>query len=125
MENLIKDVEYFIQKDNLKKKCRKRKYIHKRIYLFYTLRRAGCTYQRIADMFDLNHATVIHGIKTYKNLKRTKDELLHLDVAEYGVKIKNKPKKYNLKQDIFKATTLRDLEKIKLRAEKNVYEELI
>ena len=34
MEDLIKNVEYFIRKDELKKKCRKRKYIHKRIFFF-------------------------------------------------------------------------------------------
>jgi len=125
MEDLIKNVEYFIRKDELKKKCRKRKYIHKRIFFFYTLRNAGLTYQRIAEMFELNHATVIHGITTYKNLKRTKDELLLLDIADYDGKFKFHKKTYDLKKDILKATTIRDLDKIKSRTENNLYKELI
>jgi len=125
MEDLIKNVEYFIQKDELKKKCRKRKYIHKRIFFFHTLRNAGLTYQRIAEMFELNHATVIHGIRTYKNLKRTKDELLLLDIADYDGKFKFYKKTYDLKNDILKATTISDLGIIKRRTENNLYKELI
>jgi hypothetical protein len=125
MEDLIKNVEYFIQKDELKKKCRKRKYIHKRIFFFYTLRNAGLTYQRIAEMFELNHATVIHGINTYKNLKRTKDELLLLDIADYDGKFKFHKKTYDLRKDILKATTVADLGVIKRRTENNLYKELI
>lgn len=125
MEDLIKNVEYFIEKDELKKKCRKRKYIHKRIFFFHTLRNAGLTYQRIAEMFGLNHATVLHGIKTYKNLKKTKDELLLLDIADYDGKFKFHKKTYDLKKDILKATTISDLGIIKRRTENNLYKELI
>jgi histidyl-tRNA synthetase len=76
-------------------------------------------------MFELNHATVIHGINTYKNLKRTKDELLLLDIADYDGKFKFHKKTYDLKKDILKATTIRDLDKIKSRTENNLYKELI
>ncbi len=122
MEDLIKVVEYFIQKDELKKRCRQRKYIHKRIYFFNVLRNAGCTYQRIGDMFGLNHTTILHGIKTYKDLKKAKDPLMFLDIAEYNGKFKVK---YDLKTDILKATTIGDLQIIKRRTEKELYKELI
>ena len=125
MEDLIKNVKYYIEKDDLKKRCRKRKYIHKRIYFFYILREAGATYQEIADLFDLNHATVIHGIKRYKELRDTNDRLLHLDLVEYTGKIKLKKRTYNLRKDILKATTVTDLEIIKRRTENNLYKELI
>ena len=125
MEDLIKNVEYFIQKDGLKRKSRERKYIHKRIFFYYTLRNAGLTYQRIGDMFNRHHATVLHGIKTYKNLKKTKDPLLFLDIAEYDGKFKYYKKTYDLKTDILKATTIRDLQIIKGRTEKQLYKELI
>ena len=88
MEDLIRNVEHYIQKDELKKRCRQRKYVHKRIFFFNTLRNAGCTYQRIGDMFELNHATIVHGIKTYQYLKKAKDPLLFLDIAEYDGKFK-------------------------------------
>ena len=67
MEDLIKNVKYFIEKHELKKKCIQPRYVHRRIYFFYILREAGATYQEIADLFDLNHATVIHGIKKVEN----------------------------------------------------------
>ena len=125
MDDLIKAVKYYIEKDDLKKRCRKRKYIHKRIYFFYILREAGATLQEIADLFDLNHATVIHGIKRYKELRDTNDRLLKLDLVEYTGKIKLKKRTYNLRKDILKATTVADLGVIKRRTENNLYKELI
>jgi len=125
MEDLIKNVKYFIEKHELKKKCRQPRYVHRRIYFFYILREAGATYQEIGDLFDLNHATVIHGIKRYKELRDTNDRLLHLDLVEYTGKIKLKKRTYNLRKDILKATTVTDLEIIKRRTENNLYKELI
>jgi hypothetical protein len=86
MEELMNSVKHYIEKDELKKRCRQRKYIHKRIYFFNVLRNAGYTYQSIGDLFGLNHATIVHGIKTYKDLKKAKDPLLFLDIAEYDGK---------------------------------------
>ena len=125
MEDLIKNVEYYIEKDELKKRCRERKYVHRRIFLFNVLRNAGCTYQFIGKMFGLCHTTILHGIKTYKYLKKAKDPLLFLDIAEYDGKFKFHNTKYDLKTDILKATTIRDLEIIKGRTEKQLYKELI
>ena len=125
MEDLIKKVQYHIRKDGLKSKCRKPYYIHRRMYLFNLLRNAGVTYNRIAELFDLNHATIIHGIKRYKNLKQTADAFLLLNIADYDTKFKLHKHEYNLKRDILKATTIRDLKIIKGRTEKQLYKELI
>ena len=124
MEDLIKNVEYYIEKDELKKRCRERKYVHKRIFLFNVLRNAGCTYQFIGKMFGLCHTTILHGIKTYKYLKKAKDPMLFLDIAEYDANLIYYTK-YDLKTDILKATTIRDLQIIKRRTEKELYKELI
>ena len=125
MEELMNSVLHYIEKDELKKRCRQRKYVHKRIYFFNVLRTAGYTYQSIGDLFGLNHATIVHGIKTYKVLKKAKDPLMFLDIAEYDGKFKLNNTKYDLKTDILKATTIRDLEIIKGRTEKELYKELI
>ena len=125
MKELIKEERELLQKHELKKKCRQPRYVHRRIYFFYILREAGATYQEIGDLFDLNHATVIHGIKRYKELRDTNDRLLHLDLLEYTGKIKLKKRTYNLRKDILKATTVTDLEIIKRRTENNLYKELI
>ena len=125
MEGLMNSVKHYIEKDALKKRCRQRKYIHKRIYFFNVLRTAGYTYQSIGDLFGLNHATIVRGIKTFKNLKKAKDPLMFLDIAEYDGKFKINDTKYDLKTDILKATTIRDLQIIKGRTEKELYKELI
>ncbi len=125
MEDLIRKVKHHIRKDGLKSKCRKPYYTHRRMYLFNLLRNAGVTYSRIAELFDLNHATIIHGIKRYENLKQTRDAFLLLDIADYDGKFQLHKHEYNLKRDILKATTIRDLEIIKGRTEKQLYKELI
>jgi len=48
-----------------------------------------------------------------------------LDIADYDGKFKLHKHEYNLKRDILKATTIRDLEIIKGRTEKQLYKELI
>jgi hypothetical protein len=125
MEDLIERVKYYIEKHDLKKKCRKPRFIHRRIYFFYILRESGATYEEIGELFDLNHSTVMHGIQRYKNLRHVNDHLLNLDIAEYTGKIKLMKRKYNLRNDILKATTIRDLDIIKSRASNNLYKELI
>tara|TARA_R100001440_G_scaffold4923_1_gene10827 strand:+ start:9100 stop:9387 length:288 start_codon:yes stop_codon:yes gene_type:complete len=95
------------------------------MYLFNLLRNAGVTYSRIAELFDLNHATIINGIRRYKWLKMTGDEFLLMDVAHYDQNFKLHKHEYNLKRDILKATTIRDLEIIKGRTQKELYKELI
>lgn len=125
MEGLIKDVEYFIHKHGLKNKSRKSRLVHRRMFFYFHLREAGATYQFIADMFQKNHATIIHGIRRYKQLRATNDLLLKLDVAVYEGKVKLKKRTYDLKKDILQSSTIRDLEIIKGRTENNLYKELI
>jgi hypothetical protein len=125
MEDLIKNVEYFIDKHDLKSRSRKPRYVHRRMYFWNLLRESGMTYEGIGKMFGHHHATVLHGIKKYKQLRSYNDKLLLLDIACYEGKLKVKKKTYDLKQDILKATTVTDLEIIKRRTENNLYKELI
>ena len=125
MEDLIKNVEYFIEKHELKTKCNRPYYTHRRMYFYSTLRDAGLSYQRIADIFGKNHATVMNGIKRYKQLRATNDKLLYLDIADYDGRFKLHKKSYDLKKDILGATTVRDLDTIKGRVDNNLYKELI
>jgi hypothetical protein len=124
MEDLIKNVEYFINKHKLKKRCRKPRYVHRRMYFWDLLRKSGMTYQDIGKMFGQHHATIIYGIKKYNQLRSINDKLLLLDIACYDGKFKVLKKNYNLKNDILKATTIRDLDIIKSRTENNLYKEL-
>jgi hypothetical protein len=82
------------------------------------------TYQDIGKMFGQHHATIIYGIKKYNQLRSINDKLLLLDIACYDGKFKVLKKNYNLKNDILKATTIRDLDIIKSRTKNNLYKEL-
>jgi len=70
-------VQRYIDETGIKKgtETYSRRYEQKliRFYLFAYLRDRGCSFWFIANMFNLNHATVISGIKSWNNLKRYPD----------------------------------------------------
>lgn len=122
MEELIKSI---IKKDGLSKKCRAAHLVNKRIYLFNFLRNNGYGFKEIGDLFNLGHATVIHGIKRYNALSATNDAMLQVDTEHYVDKLKDVKAaviNYNLEKDVRKATTVRDLDIIKRRLTNNLYE---
>ena len=122
MEDLIKSI---IKKDGLAKKCRTVDVVNKRIYLFNFLRNNGYTFNVIGNLFNLDHTTVIHGIKRYKELNATNDAMLQVDTEHYVDKLKDVKAaviNYNLEKDVRKATTVRDLDIIKRRLTNNLYE---
>ena len=122
MEDLIKSI---IKKDGLAKKCRTVDVVNKRIYLFNFLRNNGYTFNVIGNLFNLDHTTVIHGIKRYKELSSTNDAMLQVDTERYVNLLKDVKAaviNYNLEKDVRKATTVRDLDIIKRRLTNNLYE---
>lgn len=72
-EDTLEKVKYLIERDNLKDKSRKRYLVYKRNYLYYKLRQDGYSLELIGSLFNKHHATIIHGIDTYKAVKRYKD----------------------------------------------------
>ena len=65
--------EYIIQ-EKLNVKCRKREFVYRRVYLFkYLQQMEGMTLPAIGELFDLHHSTVIHGLKTFDNVKLYSD----------------------------------------------------
>ncbi len=122
MEDLIKEV---IEKDGLKKRNREQHIVHRRIFLFNLLRENGYTYAYIARLFNMNHATVLHGIKRYKELLSLNDVRLQVDTERYVQKFEDIEAaviKYNLEKDVRKATTITDLDIIKRRLNNGMYE---
>ena len=69
----IEKVEYLIKRDNLKDENRKRHLVYKRNYLYSRLRKEGYPLEFIGRLFDKHHATVIHGIKTYRSVRIYED----------------------------------------------------
>jgi len=122
MVDLIKEV---IEKDGLKKRNREQHIVHRRIFLFNLLRENGYTYEYIARLFNMNHATVLHGIKRYKDLLSLNDVRLQVDTERYAQKFEDIEEaviKYNLEKDVRKATTITDLDIIKRRLNNNLYD---
>ena len=122
MEDLIKSI---IKKDGLAKKCRTVDLVNKRIFLFNFLRNNGYGFKKIGNLFNLDHATVMHGIKRYKELSATNDAMLQVDTERYVNLLKDVKAaviNYNLEKDVRKATTVRDLDIIKRRLTNNLYE---
>ena len=121
MEDLIKQV---IQKDGLDSKERFSPLINKRMYMYTIMRKHGMNFQKIGSFFNRNHATIIHGIKRYKDLTKSKDVMLKVDTEEYEQifgEIHVPKKTYNLEKDVRKATTIGDLNIIKRRLNNNLY----
>ena len=81
MEEKIKQL---IERDGLASESQKQKHVHQRHYLFYLLKeRVGMTLESIGELFNRDHATVIHGIKMYKTREELKDPYMNRDIAEY------------------------------------------
>lgn len=125
MEKLMEKVMELIERDDLKSKHRAYEKVSKRFYLYHILRRNGMTLTVISKLFEKNHASVIHGIKVYKNRVEINDRQMIGHLEEYRQIIEGIEVKYhNLSEDIKSAKTLEDLNTIKRRAELNLYPQL-
>ena len=63
---------------NIMNKNRKIHLTFPRYCIFYYLRSEGLTLQSIADIFNIHHSSIIHGIRMYENLLKYND-------AEFGI----------------------------------------
>ena len=120
MEEILK----YIEDNNLKARHRYRKYSYKRFYLYNLLRNEGFTLYDIANMFDRDHASVIYGIKTHKDLISVKDKLYLDHVDELIVMFESTPKSYSLVIDVINCYSLERLKKIKFRIKNNMYKDI-
>ena len=121
---MIKRIEEIIEEQNLMKKGRTRYLVHRRWFLFDILRKHGIKYQRIGQMFDLNHATVIYGISMAQFFEKQKDELYLLDTMELQKEFAGKEiifMQRNLKDDILKCDSMNDLSLVQCRLKNNQY----
>ena len=121
MIELIKEI---IEQDGLANKNRKREIVHRRIYLFNQLRKDGYTLKRIGGMFNMNHATILHGLKTYQDLTDVNDNQLRIDTEYYKLLLNlqvPETVKYNLLSEVKEAKNLTDLRLIQSGIKNNIY----
>jgi len=118
MIQLIKEI---IEQDGLAQKNRKREIVHRRIYLFRKLREDGHTLKRIGSLFNMNHATILHGLKTYQNLTDVNDKVFKHDIEYYKLLLSLERPELDLRKEIKEAKNLVDLRKIQSRIKNNFY----
>lgn len=127
MNELIDKVTYKIRKDKLKHKNRKRDVINKRMFLYHLLKEHEYSYTDIGKLFNKNHATIIHGCRQYRDLKKSNDERLKEDLFGYYIffdcfKLENIS--FSVSDDLNDAHTLKDLFRIKKRLERELYHDI-
>lgn len=127
MENLVKDVSESISREGLNKKDRRRHIVHQRMYLMNLLRNHEVKLKAIGMMFNLHHATVIHLIAKYKDLKYMNDALLNVDTLRLQEIFEGKYSEpvYSIVYDVNNAVTRYDWNTIRARVEKGVYTDII
>ena len=70
----LQEIKDYICEEGLDTKSRKREVVYRRIYLYkYLQQMEGLTLTAIGKMFNKDHATVIHGLKTFDNVKLYED----------------------------------------------------
>ena len=127
MENLIDRIHEIIETENLRQRTKKPNKVHRRWFIFAYLRKNNYVLREIAELFDMNHATIIHGIRQAQLFEQVKDEMFLIDTLDLFQEFKNKTikiKDRNLIQDIMESKNLYDLTKIKRRLQNNVYKNL-
>jgi hypothetical protein len=121
---MIERIEEIIQEQNLKDKAKPRYLVHRRWYLFGLLRKHGIRLERIGEMFDLSHSTVIYGINQAKYYEERNDKLflmdtLHLQNEFAGQEIIYQQR--DLIEDIENCTCMYDLSLVQARIKNNQY----
>jgi hypothetical protein len=121
---MIQRIEEIIEEQNLREKSRYRYLVHRRWFLFDILRKHGIKFQRIAEMFDLNHSTIIYGISMAEFFEKQQDELYLLDTLELQKEFAGKEIIFvqrNLVEDILKCDSMGDLSLVQCRLKNNQY----
>lgn len=117
----LEDIQYIIDKYELKQKSRHMHLIYRRYYLYKVLKRDGMTLSQIGRLFGKTHASVIHGISKHDNYMEYKDPayMMHtLELREKFILTKHfKP----LKQRVLECYSLEKLEKLKEQIRCNYY----
>ena len=117
----LEEVQYVIEKHDLKQKGRYMHMIYKRYYLYNVLKKDGMTLSQIGRLFNQSHCTVLNGIKKHEDYMAYKDPayMLHTrDLRERFVL----PQYYKpLKQRILECYTIEKLEKLKEQIRCNYY----
>lgn len=125
-DEMIEKAFYFIDRDNLKSKSRKRELVYKRHFLMYFLRSKGLTFSQVGEAFNTDHSRAIYGVKCHKNMMQINDKVYKGQVNEYSKELQNfeyKIKMRDLFIDVEKCKNLESLKRIKRWMDEGRYED--
>jgi hypothetical protein len=113
-------IEY-IMLNQLDKKGRHRQHAYRRYYLYNLLRNQGIPYASIGDMFNRDHASIMHGIKVHKNYTSINDNMYDFYTMEEQLKFTGFTIERSLVQDILSCTNMDQLKLIQFKLKNNQY----
>ena len=117
----LEEVQYIIEKYELKQKSRYMHMLYRRYYLYKVLKRDGMTLSQIGRLFGKTHASIINGINKHDIYMKYKDSAYMLHTLELREKFVL-PQYYKpLKQRVLECVTLEKLEKLKEQIRCNYY----
>jgi hypothetical protein len=117
----LEEVQYIIDKFDLKEKSRYMPVLYRRYYLYHVLQKDGMTLSQIGRLFSQSHATVINGMTKHNIYTKQKDPAYMLHTKELREQFVL-PQYYKpLKQRILECYTIEKLEKLKEQIRCNYY----
>lgn len=82
----VKQLLRLAQDQNLIRKCRNQTLVYKRYYMFNELRKE-LTLEAIASIFNMNHSTVLYGLKQHEQFIKMNDRIYINAVSDLFEKI--------------------------------------
>lgn len=121
--NQFEKIKELIKRDKLNSKNRVHKNVYKRAYLMNELRSSGMSLTEIGKMFNRDHATVIHNLRTHEWMTSTNDKLYLEYTEEYRWLLEkvDRESARDLITDIMKCQSHQALKVIKSRITRGVY----
>lgn len=104
--NQVEKIKEVIVEYDLRNKTRIPSMVYRRQYLFYKLKQLGLRLRDIAEMFDMNHCSILYGMNRHMMWSKSKDQMylnviapimrelgdeqpyeetLHIDVKKTGI----------------------------------------
>jgi hypothetical protein len=119
---MIEEIIEHIKKHELAKPSRAREYVYRRAFICHLLRKQGWTLQKIADLFNRNHATILHSIGVHNQFMEHNDKI-YLSYIENEIELFEPviEEKRNIFEDILKCNNTTDLKIIKEMIANNEY----
>jgi hypothetical protein len=81
-QEILDKVLFYVERDKLNQKGRQQEKIYKKCFLMNKLREHKYTLYFIGDVFNQHHASIIHNIKTHKDLTKWNTEHYETIVGE-------------------------------------------